>query len=707
MREKKNSLEESFKIAVDLHAKGKITDAKNIYEKILEVKPVHFLALTNLGIVFSQLREFSRAVELFNKVIKINPNYAEGYNNLGNALFELSEFDKSLQCYKRAVQLNPSFSDAFNNLGNVYQKKEEKNKAIESYESAISLDIGANKDKPYYNLGNIYRESGDFEKSINLYKKAIGINPNSVSAYINLSISLNKNGNLKEAITCCEKAREKDPKNITALNNLGEYNQEIGNESLSIVYYKKALELDPGNLRSKWLLMNTFPVIYKNFEQVSYFKKHFEENLRSLEDLVGKNNILKKKQILSALNSSSNFYLHYTGGDITNLQKRYGALLQKLTKYVYPQIDRKIVFNKSSKLKKVGFISSFFCEHVVSKLFKNWIIKLNKNKFKTFVYHLGMESDHITDLIKDNSHSFFHRTNIDIIMDKIISDQLDILIFLDIGMNPGLQILGSLRLAPIQCCAYGVPVTTGFKNIDYFLSSEIMEIDTSQKHYSEKLVKLPDLGVDYDYPQKIDINNFSYKKSEKETIFINLQSNFKLLPQHDHIYFEIIKKNPKCKFWFIGTKNEYIASKFKQRLSIMSKENGLLLDDYFVFYPQTSYQNYLNLIFKADVVLDSLDWSGLNTSLEAISLDKPIITLPSDLMRARHTYGILRILKMDELICDTKKAYIDLAVKLSKDSAFRDACIKKINMNKKLVFNNYKTIKFLENFFLSLNKNKC
>ena len=123
MNEKKISLDELFKIAVDFHTKDKIIDAKNIYEKILEVKPDHFLALSNLGIVFSQLGEFNKAVELFNQTVKINPDYAEGFNNLGNALFEISEFDKSLDSYKQAVKLNPNFSDAFNNLGNVYKKK--------------------------------------------------------------------------------------------------------------------------------------------------------------------------------------------------------------------------------------------------------------------------------------------------------------------------------------------------------------------------------------------------------------------------------------------------------------------------------------------------------------------------------------------------------------------------------------------------------
>ena len=42
---------------------------------------------------------------------------------------------------------------------------------------------------------------------------------------------------------------------------------------------------------------------------------------------------------------------------------------------------------------------------------------------------------------------------------------------------------------------------------------------------------------------------------------------------------------------------------------------------------------------------------------------------------------------MDELICDSKIGYIDLAVKLSEDFGFRDNIISKIKMNKKLKVN--------------------
>ena len=109
----------------------------------------------------------------------------------------------------------------------------------------------------------------------------------------------------------------------------------------------------------------------------------------------------------------------------------------------------------------------------------------------------------------------------------------------------------------------------------------------------------------------------------------------------------------------------------------------------------------MGIISKSDIILDSIDWSGFNTSLAAISLNKPIVTLPSNFMRGRHTYGILKNLKIDELISNSKANYVDLAVKLSENLSFRDNIIKKIKTNKSLIFNNYKTVKFIEDFFES------
>ena len=58
--------------------------------------------------------------------------------------------------------------------------------------------------------------------------------------------------------------------------------------------------------------------------------------------------------------------------------------------------------------------------------------------------------------------------------------------------------LAALWLAPIQCASWGHPDTTGLPTIDYFLSGELMEPPDADEHYTERLVRLPNLAIYYE-----------------------------------------------------------------------------------------------------------------------------------------------------------------------------------------------------------------
>ena len=77
-------------------------------------------------------------------------------------------------------------------------------------------------------------------------------------------------------------------------------------------------------------------------------------------------------------------------------------------------------------------------------------------------------------------------------------------------------------------------------------------------------------------------------------------------------------------------------------------------------------------------------------------LNKPIVTYPSNFMRGRHTYGILKILDIDETIATSKKNYVEIAVKLANEKKFRNSIIDKMKKNKNKLFNDDKSLKFLE-----------
>jgi predicted O-linked N-acetylglucosamine transferase (SPINDLY family) len=53
----------------------------------------------------------------------------------------------------------------------------------------------------------------------------------------------------------------------------------------------------------------------------------------------------------------------------------------------------------------------------------------------------------------------------------IAREEMDLLFYTDIGMDPETYFLSFARLAPVQCVTWGHPDTTGVPNVDYFLSS--------------------------------------------------------------------------------------------------------------------------------------------------------------------------------------------------------------------------------------------
>ena len=125
-------------------------------------------------------------------------------------------------------------------------------------------------------------------------------------------------------------------------------------------------------------------------------------------------------------------------------------------------------------------------------------------QLEIYSYYTGNSTDPVTEQFREYSYKFYHiPNNLEAVAEQIFKDKLHILVYPEIGMNPPTMELAALRLAPIQCTAWGHPVTSGLPTIDYFLSSQLMEPENPQEHYSETLILLPNIGVAYPKPQDI------------------------------------------------------------------------------------------------------------------------------------------------------------------------------------------------------------
>ena len=158
-------------------------------------------------------------------------------------------------------------------------------------------------------------------------------------------------------------------------------------------------------------------------------------------------------------------------------------------------------------------------------------------------------------------------------------------------------------------------------------------------------------------------------------IFLCAQSLFKLLPRHDRLYPEIASRVGACRFWFIAHGVAALTERFRRRLGRAFAAHGLDADDYCQIVPRLGQAEFLGLNRLADVVLDSVSWSGGNTTFDAVAMDKPVVTLPGPLMRSRVSAAILGMMGIEETVAADTDDYIAIAARLATDAVWRSETI--------------------------------
>ena len=150
-------------------------------------------------------------------------------------------------------------------------------------------------------------------------------------------------------------------------------------------------------------------------------------------------------------------------------------------------------------------------------------------------------------------------------------------------------------------------------------------------------------------------------------VYLSTQSLFKYLPQHDDIYARIARDVPHSRFVFIMPGSRLATRNFAGRLERCFDDYGVSFQEHCLFMPRLDHDDFLSLNMAADLLLDTFDWSGGKTSLEAIACGLPVLTCPGRLMRARHAYAMLKRMDMPELIANSADDYCLIAAGLGND----------------------------------------
>ena len=643
---------------------GRLDEAVTLLRRALERAPGFYQAHNNLGLLLLDLGDPSGAGAAFRRAVAIRPDYASAWNHLGIALRAQGELQEALACFRRAIEFSSGLADAHFNLGVTCLALGHAHEALRAFETVDRLRPGQARIR--FHLAQCHLALGNLEPALSELRECLKRDPTHGDAR-------------------CTQARE--------LAKIGR-----GGEALAL--YAEERRQRSESLRAALGFHLYLPVVALNTKDVEAARRRFASGLELLRAEKDRFLQLSEKRLLQHL-EWSNFFLAYQGGDDRSLQEAYGVFVTDLLGHALPQFVQPLPQpSPLGRRIRVGFVSSFFRQCTVGNYFKRWITGIDRERFEVCVFRIGSRMDEVTAEVEAACDRAVALTGtLAEMAGRIRADEPDILVFPEVGMDTRTFLLAALRLARVQCAAWGHPVTTGLPNVDYFLSCETMEPPGAQAHYSERLVTLPGIGTDYQRPSCPAVGRRAdFGLPQDKTLYLFPHSLFKIHPYNDAVLARVLAGDPEGVLVLFEDRHPEVMVRFLARLDAVLAAHGLNAEARRIVLPTLSHEDYLRVNRLCDLMLDSLYWSGGNTSLDALGCGLPLVTLPGESMRSRQSMAMLRLCGLEELVAVDQDDYVRIASRLAQDSRQRAVLRERLSVGVKVLFGQAEPVKSLEIF---------
>lgn len=411
---------------------------------------------------------------------------------------------------------------------------------------------------------------------------------------------------------------------------------------------RAGLDVNPGVTVAQQIMRLEMPYAYESEEEIDEWRSYYVETIQEVAELG-----LDPVEAFDALRFHSSFPIGYQGRDCKEiLSERGDLLIAPIVAAALPDLVETIEPRRAEGKVRIGYLSAHMRNHAAALWIASWVQNHGPD-VETFVFNTGPREDQVSLRFRRTAdHYYFMPGDVVEAARFIKSLNLDVLVFTDIGMSGANDQYAAMRLAPIQCTGYGHPITSGLPTVDYFLSSEIMEAPNGEAHYREQIVRLPGSGLTMEPGPSIPLtrSRADYGLPEGHLVFMS-QNPFKMVPRDDAMFARLSQEleNP---ILFRGTRAGVVDDIYRRRWD----KAGIRA----IWLPYLSQDDFHQVMQLSDVIIDPPAWSGGYTTLEAISYRKPVVTLPGEFMRGRHSFAYLTQANMTPLIAKDADDFVRL-----------------------------------------------
>jgi protein O-GlcNAc transferase len=640
------TLAEALSLAIAHHQAGRLEVAEQIYRQILAAEPAHAEALHLLGVVAYQRGQHRMAVGLLAQAIAKHPTDARYHNNLGQAYRALGNDAAAIACYRRAVELMPDYAVAHNNLGSLLRAAGSWDEAVACYRRA--LEINPDYAEAWNNLANAQHEQQQLDAAAAAYRRALEINPALAQTHCNLGLVLLLQGEADAAADCCRRALEVRPDLAEAHFGLGNALRALDQTDEAVRSYRRALELRPDyaaaqtNLAGTWKDQGLLAEALAGYRRVVQLQPH---NAAAHSDLV-------YALYFSPDNDGRAICAAHREWDA-----RHGAPRRRcITAHTNdPAPERRL---------RVGYVSPDFRQHAQALFTLPLFAAHDRAQVEIFAYADVPRPDAVTQQVRQLCDAWRDAVALDEqqLAELIRRDQIDVLVDLTMHMAGNRLPVFARKPAPVQVSWLAYPGTTGLATIDYRLTDRFLDPPgLHEEHYTETLIRLPDSFWCY-APLEAEVAVGGLPAAQRGYVTFGSLNNFcKMHAAVLRQWAAVLHGVPRSRLLLLAP-----AGSPRQRAQELLAGEGVDTDRV-TFVGERSRGEYLKLYQEIDIGLDPFPYNGHTTSLDALWMGVPVVSLVGATAVGRGGLSILTHVGLPELAAQNVEQYVHTAAALAAD----------------------------------------
>ncbi len=357
---------------MQLHRTGQFARAREHYRQATQLDAGNVSAWLRLAEVEQALGNFVAAERNYGQALALAPHEPQALVGMGDLLRRLRRLADSARCLENALTIAPESAEVLGHLALLRIEQAQYAQARELAAHACSL--APENARWWIAAGIAARRALDPDAAIIALRRACELAPNNAATWFELSLALERTGDDLSA------------------------REAIGN----------ARRLAPQWERLHWIEQLMLPAIAADEEEARAAVYTFDAGLAEIERGLKLDTPQQVSAALDAALGVVTFQLHYLHGDHTALQRRFGALVERVVARAAPGLCAPVdwLARAHGGRIRVGFVSPYLHVHSVARFFASWITDLDRTRFESHVWHCGTVNDEWTAEIAAASDHF-------------------------------------------------------------------------------------------------------------------------------------------------------------------------------------------------------------------------------------------------------------------------------------------------------------